>query len=140
MLILHRSTGPISAETQPKDASRQASCTGGPGYRPFPPPYSFLGHLFEYHQGAGYFGVFICLNMGGSYRGGGRVSRLEEGCKQRVGGLDKPWRSENPGLLGFEAKMLHDGGLLAGPVMVICQTEGPGVYVFRNGDGLFIDG
>lgn len=27
--------------------------------------------------------------MGGSYRGGCRVSRLEDQCKQRVGGLEK---------------------------------------------------
>lgn len=51
-------------------------------------PYSFLGHLFEYHQRVGYIGVFICLNMGGSYRRGCRISRLEDQCKQRVGGLE----------------------------------------------------
>lgn len=37
----------------------------------------------------GHFGVFICLSMGGSYRGGCRVSRLGDQSKQRVGGLEK---------------------------------------------------
>lgn len=61
----------------------------GPG-SPSPPllPPSFLGHLFEYPQRLGSTGVFICLNMGGSYRRGCRVSRLEDQCKQTVGGLE----------------------------------------------------
>lgn len=61
---------------------RQAA---GKAQVPPPPPHPFLGRLFESHQGGGYFGVFICLNMGGSSRGRCRVSRLEKGLQTESG-------------------------------------------------------
>lgn len=67
----------VAAKPPPKAALRPPSCTEGPGTLPLP-PYSFLGHLFESHRGTGYYGMFICLNMGGSYRGGCQVSGVEE--------------------------------------------------------------
>lgn len=85
----------LDLSTDPKFAEKTMEQGCFPGRRaaqkaqvPSPPPYSFLGRLFESHQGGGYFGVFICLNMGGSSRGGCRVSRLEKWL-QRVGGLEE---------------------------------------------------